>query len=84
MTPVEFPQQNVVLGKNQPEYLPLPAFFDQEGTMVTAWEMTEEERNEFLRTGRIYLTQLTFGKPFQPVRLDIHCPITDVQNASFQ
>lgn len=84
MTPVQFPQANIVLAKDQPEYNPLPAFFDMQGTMVTAWQMDEDERKEFLRTGRIYLTQLTFGKPFQPVRLSIDCPITSEQNAPNQ
>lgn len=83
MTPVKFPQQNCTVGENQPKYLPLPAFFDGKA-MVTAWQMDEQERKEFLRTGRIYLTQLTFGQPFQHVKLSIDCPITSEQNAPNQ
>lgn len=83
MSPVEFPQQNVILAKDQPEYNPLSAFFDGRA-MVTAWQMDEDERKEFLRTGRIYLVQLTFGQPFQPVSMHIDCPITSDQNAPNQ
>ena len=45
MHPIEFPQQSVVFAKDQPEYLPLPAYRTPDGQEVTAcWGMTWRER----------------------------------------
>mgnify|MGYP003496589326 CR=1 FL=1 len=69
MKPTEFKGSNIVFGANQPEYQPLPALAlrDQEGTIITCWELTEEELQEVIATKKIYLQQLTFNRPLQPV-----------------
>lgn len=61
----------VVLGKDQPEYLPLPAvFFDApECPYVTRWRLSDAEREQGARWADIVLTQLTFRRGFQPVNL---------------
>lgn len=74
MAPIEFPEQNVVFAKDQPEYLPLPAHVTTDGQVTTCWEMTPEEREVFLKTGRIYLRVLTFGQPLQPLMLSVEYP----------
>lgn len=67
MKPIEFEQQNVVYAKDQPEYLPLPAYRNDDGMEVTAcWGMTWRERFRVLLTGRVYVTLLTFGRPLTP------------------
>lgn len=67
MYPVEFEHQNTVFAKDQPEYLPLPAFRSVDGSEVTAcWGMTWRERIRVFLTGRVYVTLLTFGKPLTP------------------
>ena len=67
MKPINFPGQNVVYAKNQPEYLPLPAHRSADGQEVTAcWGMTWRERLRALVTGRVYVTLLTFGGPLTP------------------
>jgi hypothetical protein len=66
MKPVEFPQQNVVFAKDQPEYLPLPAFKTHDGEVTSCWGMTWRERLRVLLTGRIYISNLTFNHPLQP------------------
>ncbi len=73
MTPVKFPEQNVVFAKDQPEYLPLPAWTN--GQEVTScWRLTWRERFAVLIKGRIWLTQLTFGQPLQPQLPRTHRP----------
>lgn len=74
MHAVEFTGQNIVIAKDQPEYLPLPAFVGEapEGTaVVTCWEFTEEEFQMVKETGRVWLMQLTFGAPMQPVQMSV-------------
>jgi hypothetical protein len=69
MTPVEFPGYNVVIGKNQPQYQPLPALVlhDEQGTVITCWGISDEELEQIVKTKRIYFKQLTFYSAFQPI-----------------
>lgn len=73
MKPVEFPEHNVVFAKDQPEYLPLPAFTD-ERHCVSCWSLTWRERLALLFTGRLWLTQLNFGGPLQPQLPSVESP----------
>lgn len=68
MKPIEFPEKNIVFAENQKDYLPLPAFRadDENGTVVTCWELTWQERIKIFFTGKLWWTQLTFGKKLQP------------------
>jgi hypothetical protein len=61
----------VVIAKDQPEYVPLPALVHPDGRVVTEWEPTEEERAALVRGERVRLTTWTFGLPLQPVLLEI-------------
>lgn len=64
MRPVEFEYQSGIAAADQPEYLPLPflAFDDDpQGVVISCWEFTsEEERQEFIKTGRLYLSLFMF------------------------
>lgn len=66
--------REVVIAKDQPEYLPLPAVvLDKAPGMpvMTRWRLTDEER-ELVKFGHdIVLTQMTFGGPLQPVHLQV-------------
>jgi len=66
----------VVLGKDQPEYLPLPAVYLQtpELPMLTRWRLSEAERAQIAAGADIVLTQLTFNRGFAPVHLQISMP----------
>jgi hypothetical protein len=69
MQPIEFAGQNVVLGKGQPQYQPLPAHRsrnDGAGTVTTCWQLTPDEIIAVINTGRVWIQQLTFGNGFQP------------------
>jgi len=72
MHPVEFEGHNIVFAKDQPEYQSLPALRlidDPFGTVITCWQLTPEELEEVNKTGKVYLSQLTFNGPLQPVLL---------------
>lgn len=66
MTPIGFPEQNVVFAKDQPQYQPLPAYRSREGQVISCWRLTLWERLCLLFSGRLWLRQLTFGDPLQP------------------
>lgn len=68
MIPIEFKQQNVVFAKDQPEYLPLPAFKKDDGQVTSCWKLTIAERLKVLVKGTIWFTVHTFNKPLQPQR----------------
>lgn len=69
MTPVKFDGFNVVFAENQTEYKPLPAFKDENGNVVTCWELSHEDFEKLVETKRIYLSVMTFNNPLQPVFL---------------
>jgi hypothetical protein len=63
----------IVLGKDQPEYNPLPAvYLDTEShPVITRWRFTEEERRAIADGADVILTQLTFNTPFSPIHLQV-------------
>lgn len=69
MKPIKFEGHNVVYAENQPEYNPLPAFKAENGTIVTCWELTNEDFERIVETRRIYLSVMTFNNPLQPIYL---------------
>jgi hypothetical protein len=77
MTPVQFPEANLQLGKDQPEYATLPVFLDKEDVqqpMTACFQLSAAEIAEINATGQLWYTQLTFGNPFQPVMLSTQKP----------
>lgn len=77
MMPTAFRESNVVLGANQPEYLPLPAFVDQsdqQGNVITCWQLTWRERFLLAYRGTMWLSQFTFHRGFQPQRPSVESP----------
>lgn len=69
MKPIDFPEKNVVIAKDQPQYNPLPAFVKEDGSVITCWELSMAELAELQLNGRLYLRIMTFGEPLQPVFL---------------
>lgn len=67
MKPIEFPGQNVIFAKDQPEYQPLPAIRLQDGTVISCWQFTDDEIEAVLKTKCLFLKQLTFNQPLQPI-----------------
>jgi hypothetical protein len=73
MTPIEFPQQTIVWAKDQPPYLPLPAYTDAVQT-ISCWQLTWRERFQVLLGGRLWLRQMNFGAALQPQAPSIETP----------
>jgi hypothetical protein len=67
MQPIEFKGQNVIFAKDQPEYLPLPAMRMPDGEVYTCWSISDEELLSIIENRCIYLKQLTFNQPLQPI-----------------
>lgn len=72
MKPIEFKEQNVVYGKDQKQYMPLPALKFESGTVVTCWELSWKEVIKLVFTRKVWLAMLTFNKPLQPTFLTIN------------
>lgn len=66
----EFPEVNVRIAENQPEFETLPAFYNQqEGSMTFCFKLSEDEMHRIHATGEIWFKQLTCGAPMQPIAL---------------
>ena len=60
---IEFPEQTVIIAKNQPEYLPLPANISPEGIVTCCWELSDDDVAQIIKTRKIWHQILTFKKP---------------------
>lgn len=63
-----------IYAKDQPQYLPLPVWRDTDGAVLSRWHCTWRERLRILITGDVYLWQLTFNQPLQPVNVEAEAP----------
>lgn len=77
MNLIEFPEQTVVIAKEQPQYKPLPAHRfkdDPQGRIVCCWAVSWRERFQILLRGRLWHQILTFDRPLQPQLLTVEKP----------
>jgi hypothetical protein len=77
MIPIEFPEQTMVWAKDQPPYLPLPAYTGDTET-ITCWKLTWRERLMVLWRGRLWLRQMNFGERLQPQQPTVESPFQPV------
>lgn len=65
--------EEVVLAKDQPEYIPLPVacvtYCDGTRSCISSYRLTWRERLRLLITGLVWWEQLTFGSPLQPQKM---------------
>lgn len=72
MTPIEFDEVNLRIAESQEEYNTVPAFHDpKEGTVLYCMQLTEAERQCIYATGELWVKQLTFNTPMQPILMSI-------------
>lgn len=74
---IEFPEQTVVIAKDQPEYLPLPAHRfkdDPQGRIAFCWKLTWRERLSVLFHGVVWHQVLTFHQSLQPQLMTVEKP----------
>jgi hypothetical protein len=76
MIPVQFPESNGVLAREQGEYEPLPIYYfgDKEGRIAFCCRLSDAEIADIVRTRTIWYQQLCFGRPFQPLALSTQRP----------
>lgn len=76
---IEFPQQNTVIAKNQPEYLPLPAKLSghEDGLMAVCYRLTFWEIVKLIFTRKLWIETLTFHRGVTPIRPSVHEPNWD-------
>lgn len=62
----------VVFARDQPDYLPLPALVYPDGTVLTEWSFSEEERSLIARGEnlRLWIFRPPHA-PLQPVKLEL-------------
>lgn len=80
MKPIEFKEQNTVFARGQKEYLPLPAYKEPDGKIMTCWRPSLKDRFQILFTGKIWLCILTYNRPLQPLLLSAKYPFEKVKN----
>lgn len=91
--PVEFPEQNIVFAKDQPQYRPLPAHKvpnDPLGRVITAWAFSDAEMQTahegaaiYRETGCVIWHQvLTFNQPYPPMALLAEKPYVESPNVA--
>ena len=82
MKVIEFKEQTIIIAKDQPEYLPLPAyqFNDFDGRIAFRWKMTWKERLTVLFTGTLWHQVFTYGRSLQPQMLGTIKPIMNPHN----
>lgn len=82
MYPIEFPQQTLILAKDQPQYTPLPVHYDEDrGVCIGCFKLSDEERQAIAEGKPVWLYQYTFGQAFQPVRLTTNNPWPEAEDA---
>lgn len=74
MKPIQFDGANCVYGKDQEEYNPLPAQKNEDGTVVTCWQLEPGDLERIKETGRVWLSMMTFSQPLQPVLMSVENP----------
>lgn len=79
---IEFPEQTIIIAKDQPEYLPLPAHIDAQHIVTCCWRLSWKERLRILFTGLIWHQIMTFGTSLQPQMLHVKKPELTKQEQS--
>lgn len=77
MKVLNFPEVNVRIAENQPEYETLPVKVDISNDSMPATmclELDEEEIKQVKKTGRVWITVLTFGHNFHPIKMSFLKP----------
>ena len=82
MKAIEFPEVNLRLAENQPEYETLPVHVKPDAEtdgyfrqVTMCFELDEEEKKQVAETGQIWFTVLQpHGNLFHPIRMSIVKP----------
>lgn len=76
MTPVRFPEANVVLAMDQEQYEPIAVYLapGDEGIMTACFRLSEAEIAEMVMTRTLWVSVMTFRRGFPPIALSSQKP----------
>lgn len=79
MKSIDFPEANLAIAKDQPEYLTLYAHMVREPQvpMYIVFELTDEEVEDIVKNKKLFYMQSTFGRPFSPMSIMTKNPFTN-------
>lgn len=66
MKPIKFKESNITFAKDQPQYKQLPAFKNGD-TITSCWKLSIRERFRIIITGKLWISQMNFNSPLQPI-----------------
>lgn len=72
MEATDFPGVNLRIAENQPEYETLPVHINREDPTTPTtmcFKLNQKELKQVTETGEIWLTMMTFGNNFHPIRM---------------
>jgi len=69
--PIDTEARIGTFAKHQPQYADLPALVYPDGLVLTEWTFSEGERAAIARGENLRLWIHTYGRPLQPVKLEI-------------
>jgi len=70
MKTLDFPEVNVRIAEKQEEFSTLPAYYNsEEGSITYGFELSLDEIEKIVKTGKIWVKQLTYGNAMQPLAL---------------
>lgn len=77
MDAIQFKEVNATYGANQAEYVGLPGHQGGAPTFpfTCCMQLDEQEKAHVAKTGKIWLSQLTFNHALQPIRLSTLKPV---------
>lgn len=76
----ELEPAEIKFADGQADYKTLPGLrhANEFGCVTTRWKLTWTERFRILFTGRMWVSQLTFHRPLQPISFDLTEPPFDI------
>ncbi len=69
--PTGAPGRATTFGKDQPEFVPLPARVEDGCVVHTRWHLSLDERRAILDGADIDLQLITGGRPLQPIHITV-------------
>lgn len=73
----------IVIAKNQPEYMPLPVIPFTNGAILSRWSLDEAERKAIKVSGEVFIYLMTFGKEKPECSFQVDNPIAPDEPEKF-
>src|SRR5688572_16118756 len=74
--------EEIIIARDQPEYMPLPVIPFQDGVILSRWLMDATEKRVVAVTGVLYICLLTFGREMPVVKFQVDSPVAESSDNS--